>query len=396
MKRKEYIIIKPLLCILSVIPILLSTGCWDRVEVNDIALIMASAFDTAPDGKLLGTSQVMLPSGGGLGAGEAGAGSESKKSFIVESAVGIDPGEAQSQIQMGFSRRLFRGHRRVIVIGEELAKLGIGEVLDSISRDPQNRLRTHMLVAKGSRGSDILRMKYPMERVPAEAMREMINIGVGVEVTIRDFLIASSSEGIQPIATVIEADKGTEGFKLAGIAVFKDLKLVGYLDGESTNGYLWLAGRLHNGLVTTEIPGIEGEISIDVITSDVKIKPYINGDKIKFEVLLSGEGAIHGNGTKLDFTNPKNTKLAEEAAEEEIKKQVLTTIKIIKDEFKADIVGFGSVINRENPKEWKKLKNKWDEVFPNTEIEVTVDFAAKQTGMSGPPLYLRENEVIKE
>lgn len=46
------------------------TGCWDRVEINDLALVLASGFDLTKDGQLEITEQIALPSGIGMpGAG---------------------------------------------------------------------------------------------------------------------------------------------------------------------------------------------------------------------------------------------------------------------------------------------------------------------------------------
>lgn len=395
-KRKMHLKFLIGICGITVFSMLFMTGCWDRVEINDLALITATAYDLAPRDELQYTVQIMLPAGGASAASQSSTGSQQKKSFTVETAVGIDPGDAERKIQKIFPRKLFRGHRRVIIIGEALAMHGLEKMLDSIGRDPQNRLRTDVLVAKGKKGLDLLNTDYPMERVPAEAMREMVSIGIGVDVNIRDFLIAASSEGTQPIAATIEQDESKEGFKLTGIAIFKGLKLAGYLDAEDTEGYLWVRGKYKKGIIATTVPENEGVIRINVKNAKTKVTPEIRDGKVKIYLDLKGEGSIFGNSTNLDFTVPANITLAQEAIKTKIKTQVENTLKVTQKDYGADIFGFGTTISQHKPKEWKLLREKWNKIFPDVEVYVSTSFKIRMPGMSGPPLYLNEDEVKKK
>src|SRR5690349_11685006 len=99
--RRVHMKVKQGLLGILILSVLNMTGCWDRVEVNDIALIMGTAFDSAPGGKLQMTSQIMVPSqaSGGTGAGGQGGLVGKDEGFFTESAVGIDPGDALSKLQ---------------------------------------------------------------------------------------------------------------------------------------------------------------------------------------------------------------------------------------------------------------------------------------------------------
>lgn len=379
-------------CKIFIIFMLFATGCWDRTEINDIALITASAYDLVPEGGIRYTIQLMLPSAGGAKSGQGSSGGSKKTDFIVETAVGADVGEAEKNIQKRFPRKLFRGHRRVIVIGEDLARNGMREILDSVSRDPQNRLRTNVLVAEGISGCDLLKIDYPLERVPAEAMREMTQIGIGIEANIRDFLIAKSSQGIQPIGVSISPRNNKEGFDETGIAVFKDMQLAGYLKGEEIEGYLWVTGKFKNSTITTTVPGKEGTIRINVKSTDAKITPEIEGNKVSIYIDLKGEGSVYGNSTQLDLSIPKNILLAQEAIKEKIKNIVQNTVQLAQKEYKSDIFGFGSIISQHNAKEWKLLRESWDDAFSDVKVFVSTDFKIRTSGMSGLPLYLDESE----
>lgn len=384
------------MCGMMIVFMLLVSGCWDRAEINDLGLINATAYDAAPDGGIQYSIQVLIPSGGGGDSGGGSSGAQKKKSFVVETATGMDPGDAEKNIQKKFPRRLFRGHRRVIIIGEDLARKGLDMMLDSIGRDPQNRLRTNVLVAKGKKGIDILKMDYPLERIPSEAMREMVTIGIEVNANIRDLLIAASGVGTQPIAVAIGPGEDEKSFKPLGIALFKDLKLAGYINTEETDGYLLAVGKYRKGVIAAKVPKNDGVIRVNIKNAKTKITPEIKGKKPRISIKIKGEGSVYGNSTKLDLSVPKYLELAQRQIQEKIKEQVESTIKKVQQEYNTDIFCFGSYFMQYKPKEWKKLESKWSDIFPVLKVSVSVDFKLKTSGMSGPPLYLKEKEVKKK
>ena len=208
------------------------SGCWDRMEMNDLAFVTGTAMDLSDDGNMLLCSlQIATPSTeGGMGGG-----SGSKDKFFVISAEGKNGNEIHQKLQKKSSRILFYSHRSVVFISERLAKHGIQGVLDIFTHDPRNRLKTYIMVVKGEEGKNILQMNYPLKQVPIEAVREMENSGDDLAVTLKDFFISSESEGVHPVVGVIESDIHSKSphkqlFRLAGAGVFKDLKLSGLLD----------------------------------------------------------------------------------------------------------------------------------------------------------------------
>jgi spore germination protein KC len=73
----------------------------------------------------------------------------------------------------------------------------------------------------------------------------------------------------------------------------------------------------------------------------------------------------------------------------------MNTITKVQKRYKVDSVGFGQEIYRNKPKQWKALKEQWDHTFPDVDIAVEVKLNVTGTGMSGAPLHLHEEEIIK-
>jgi spore germination protein KC len=378
--------------------LLLMTGCWDRTEINDIAFVMGTSMDLGKDGKILGSVQIAIPP-----AGQSGLGGSTKEKFFILSAEGKNSSEVIGKLQERLSRRLFYAHRSVIFIGEALARHGVKNVLDHFSRDPRSRLRTFIMVARGREGRELLNVRYPFEQASAEAVREMEVAGTGVGVTMRDLYIVTSSEGISPVMGAIAPaipSKGMDNSKnkivrLAGTAVFKDFKLVGYLSSNETRALLWITGKLRTGRITANV-GKSGNVGMVLTDTRRIITPELKKGRIEMKVRLEGNGSVFENNTPLDIGQPLNLKVVQKALEETVKKEVRSLILAAQKKYKVDILGFGQMIYRENPRQWNKLKDQWDKRFPQVDVSLSVKLTIQGTGMAGPPLLLPEKEIKKK
>ncbi|MCZ8511546.1 Ger(x)C family spore germination protein [Paenibacillus filicis] len=389
---------KPFMLIGLLFIVLITSGCWDHTEINDIAFVMGSAIDLGSDGDIVGSAQIAVPASGL--AGPSAGGGQQKKFFVI-TASGKNITEVIQRLQKKLSRRLFLAHRSTVFIGEQLAKHGIKDVLDNYTHDPRNRLRTNIMVVKGREGRDILQIQYPFEQVPTEAVKEMEFLGIETVVNLRDLFKTALSEGINPVMGVIEPDVVSKGmkqsennmFRLSGTAVFKNFKLAGFLNEKETGGLLWVTGKMKLGRVTAHLPEGNGNVGMVLTSTKRRITPVIRGNKVKINVQLQGEGSLYENNTSLDVGQLKNLELVQHALEKSVEKQVQDFLSKIQKQYKVDIVGFGQEIYRNQPKQWKALKDQWDTKFPEADISIAVKLSVHGTGMAGPPILLNEKEI---
>ncbi|MGG2067075.1 Ger(x)C family spore germination protein [Bacillus sp. S14(2024)] len=390
------------LCTILVVSLFFLTGCWDRTELNDLAIELGWGLDQAKNNKVKISAQFIIPSKMGMGqSGRSAAG----KSVFIETGTGKDTIEAGQMIQTKLSREIFRGHQRVILIGEQLARHGLAPVLDVYSRDPDIRLRADALVVKGSTAEQFLEASKPLEAIPAlGALKEHMQIEELGDTSLLNFLIAGTSDGITPILPVIKLthiskkqDKTEfKGFQIVGGAVFnKDLKLVGYINIQEWLTTLWLVNRLSKQNITATVPKENGSASLYMTKIGRKIIPIIRGNTIKYDILLSGEGVIRENNTNLDLTQPKNLTLLEHVLEKKAEKQALQTIKKVQKQYGTDIFGLGEAIHQKYPSQWKGLKKNWDKQFRKVEVSVHANLTIRRVGLTGPSLQLKKNEIKK-
>ncbi|CAM3396835.1 Ger(x)C family spore germination protein [Paenibacillus lupini] len=387
---------KPFLRICLILSIFMTSGCWDRTEINDLAFITGTAFDLTDNGKYLLSLQFAIPSSSQNG----GSGGQQQKFFVL-SATGKNANEAFEKIQKKNSRKLFTAHRSVILIGESLGRQGINDLLDVFSHDPRQRLKTYIMLVKGGEARKVLQTRYPFDQLPMEAVKEMESQQTEIATSLRDFFMAASSPGIYPIVGVIEAD--SEGsnpsknnvFKLGGSAVFKDLKLVGLLDGNETDGLNWARGHMKDGRINAELVDGKGNVGMVVTHANRMIKTDLQGDRIQFKIILHGKGTLIENNTDLDVSLPKNLTLVQDALEKSAEKQIHVAVNKLQKQFKADAIGLGRELYRDKPNDWKLIRNEWDQNFAEADVTVDVTLTIGGFGMVGPPLQLNEEGIKK-
>ncbi|MFS8514751.1 MAG: hypothetical protein LOD87_13690, partial [Planifilum fulgidum] len=134
---------KRALCLLWVASLLILSGCWDRKELNEIALIRAIGIDRTEDGQVEVTLLQAIPQR----AEDAGGGEKTGGTQRVLSARSINIPEAKAKLQQKLGREIFTGHQEVVVFGERMARTGIREALDYMARQPQVRLDAVVFVS---------------------------------------------------------------------------------------------------------------------------------------------------------------------------------------------------------------------------------------------------------
>ena len=383
-----------------------TTGC-DRREMNDIAIVLGWGMDQKDDGKYVASAQFAIPSKLANSAGGGGGGG-AEDGYLLETATGKNPTDAAQNMQLKLSRTIFASHRKLIVLGEDVAKNGITNIIDEYSRNPDVRLRTDVFVVKGAKAADFLSMPYKLEKIPALGpIKIHESVGGTESATFKEFLQDASSDGINPSLPTIEiVNSGSSGnssqsgnaktFKITGRALFdNNLKMVGYLTPSEAKDRFFIKGELKKNVFTVNVPEGDGNISFDGSKYKSKIKPVLKGENINFIVSLSAKGMIRENNTNLDLKSSKNIAFIETALQKQIAKEVSATISHVQKDFGIDVFGFGQAVHRKYPKEWRTLKRNWNADFSEAKVTVKADITVEAVGATGPSLQLKESRIKK-
>jgi spore germination protein KC len=368
------------------------SGCWDRREVNDIAIVLATGIDKTNNNKIELSVQIIIPTAmGGGQQGSVGGG----RTTAVKKATGTTIFDAMSHLQEEIPRYIFWGQNQIIVFGDTLAKEGIHKYIDFFVHHPSQRIRSFVFVNQG-KAIDVLKTIPALERSSTEIPRELAKFHIGLSLTLRELLNMLDSEGESAAVPSIKVEKepdGTSGVHLSGTAVFKKDKLKGFINDKVTRGVMWIRDEMKLSSVTVKPKGADALISFNLIHSNTKLIPKVENGKWKMTIKIVTEDDMVENQTTLNVSNPKVSKSLEKQLVQKINKRVRIALGRVQKEMKVDILGFAEVFHRYYPEEWSKMKGQWSDKFPEVEVEVDTKAYIRRPGMSTIPEGAPETEV---
>lgn len=386
-----------LLLILLVFCCLTLSGCWDRIEINDLAIVSGAAIDLGNKKNEI-TLSVQILSPRAL-SGSQGGSSYSTKMAIVRSAQGINIADAMSKLQKKLSRKIFLGHCKVYIFGERLAKAGISDMTDFISRHPETRNRAQIYVSKGD-ASSILQVIPPLERYSSEVLRELAKQNVGESVTLvdlRQMMQGQVHTCLLPMVAILppqgQVKKEETIPYLVGTAVFDQGKMVGSLSGRITRGVMWLRDEIQRSTVTVKLKNAKGFITVSPIREHSRLEPRIENGKWIMKVQVVSEGDIVENGTNLNLSDPKWVAEIEEALRKDIETRIQLALDTLQKRMKVDIIEFGPTFYQKYPQQFNQVKDRWQEQFAEIEVALEVNTIVRRAGLAAGPAGIPQSNV---
>lgn len=372
--------------LMLLLPIFLFTGCFNYRELNEIAIASAIGLDKTGDGYVV-TIQVMNTKK----ASETGTSNEQLK-FITFTTSGVTLQDAIRKSILDSSRRIYPNHVQTLIIGEDLAKNGISDVLDMFFRGVEFRKQTPVLIAKNSTAEEVLNVVTPLESLNSKNIRDGLSVdskylGIGDNISFEDLVgtfLDSNKEIILPSVSI----NGTksEGEKIENIetadpsvrliesslAVFKDDHLVGFLDNKQSIDLNFVRNKINNTILTYEC-GDNKYLSSEIMSNKTSIE--FSESPLKAHIKINGILNINEITCDIDLEDPVVIDEIEADLEEELKNDVYNTIKYIIEEYNSDVFGFRDFLYKNKTKYYKEIKDDWyDSIFPNMDIDVDVNF----------------------
>ncbi|PZT54173.1 hypothetical protein DN757_18540 [Paenibacillus silvae] len=381
---------------------LVMTGCWSRIEVNDISIVTAMAIDKQTDGNIQIALQIPIPSRLSS-SGSAGNGTEKSPSALLVSEKGSTIMDAYRRLEEKLSRRVFFSQLRFVIIGEQAARDGIQPLLDFFVRGNTSRPRSYVLFSEGQ-GIDMLKLSSALERYSTEVIREEEKLGTGLQVMQSEFVDMLSSKGMAAVAAKVTMRKpdpsdhrgpdsnpnNKDTPAIAGTAVIRQGKLVGWLNEEETRGLLWMKDKLKKGVITTDVPKERGggKISVQIIKGKTKLKALLQGYNVKFVATVRTKCELLENSSQLDASNPQDLRYMGSLLEKNLEKRIQDTVDRAQ-KLKADIFGFGNMLYQSHPSVWNgHFKDEWASVFSQMEILTSTQVTIVRTGLTNKSIYI--------
>jgi spore germination protein KC len=383
------------------------TGCWDRIEIEERAILLGISVDVAKpqdakqekqvthlketnkysEGKILLTAQLAVPGRIPLGpTGGGGGGGGTQKPVWVISAVGASIDDAMMTLQQQVAFRLFFGHLRVIVISEDIAKKGIQNLNDYMRRNPEVRRTVWLLVSKGEAKKAMLATP-PLERVPTTYLTSTMDQAVKLGKLPPDFAgifwSATSSKGQDPFLPYIEVRENN--IFTEGLAYFKGNKMVGATEPLEI-GYVMALRNVKTGGYSVLLPigKSSNTVTLETTSRDTKVKAEIKNGMPHFTLDVHLDmNIIEKSSEAFQIGGPDVIQQIQKRLTEASEKGQLNMIKKTQEKG-ADIFGFGEYVRAKFPSYWNqeiKTKSRWEEMYKKVTFDNHVTMNIRRVGM---------------
>ncbi len=371
---------------------LLVSGCWDQVELEQLAMVIGVGIDYEPETKEIKlVTEIMKP--GQMkspGPSTSVTGSEDSEGavFLLESK-GRTVFEAVRELARENSRRTKWTHSEVIILGKSVVEKGASNFLDYFIRDPEPRPLQWILVAE-TESKTVFEAKPELESAVAMAvdgLLENAKLTSKVQpVDLIQFISYLISKTTSPTAPIITASNEGDNKKLelSGTAVFKKDKMVGRLNLVETRGMLWVTGKVKSGVIVIDL-GDEQWNCLKIIRAKSSFKPRLKDGELEVEVNVNLITTLGGQISDVDMSTSEGLKILEKLAAKEINKEVMGAVKKAQS-LRTDIFGFGEAFHRKYPKRWAKLEPDWEQLFPKIKVKVRSNVIVELVGKTTKPL----------
>ena len=415
---------------LFIVVLLSSTGCGNRVEINDRSIVLGVAIDKplAPEentknqkqqgetqkGKQQGKASgaqgqgaegflraepppkdqtpryamtietpiiAQLGSNSGGGGGGGGGGQGAGKSWVITST-GNTIWDIERSLSIRAGRQDFYGHLVVIVVSEEVAREGIEPVLDFFTRRREVQQNIKLAISNGEARKvlQVIPVEESFAAFYVDAMLESLyRTGAKINTDMLEIRrsLAESGNAVLPRVRASSSSEIVAG----GAAVVKKWKFRGWLSEFETSGYNIVQNNLIGGSINVVDPKNKfGLLTVLVRNIHTKRSVKLERGKPVYKIEITSEWDIVEKGTGTDLWDTNYLHQVESRLELEIQRRTLHVIDKMQREFRTDIFGFGGMVFHKYPDYWDSVKKQWDDkYFPQAKVNIEVSAKIRRT-----------------
>ncbi len=388
-------------------------SCWDSRELDEQVHVLTGYMDLEEDGMIRLTVEALsLMSAGGA---------TPSTSHTILSARGPSPGEAAWQMIWMSEGEVNWIHTNAMIIGEALARQGLAPIIDSML-EPYDLRRGIRLAVVPGKAADILSGRLTASR-HSEQLAGMFTNGEllgALRSDINSFVKQLKTEGVDPATRrfillpplpVEHAVEHTQGggmggagsqaggggagagggegggateappvVTMNGMAIFRDDKLVGFLEQFEAFGLEWLMGPIRGRHIWVPVEPVREGIGLWVYNSAPRTEVEETPDGLVVRCGLTAVADIEEMLTGGDIATPADIAAIEVLAARYIESEIESALAYVTD-WGADPLGFGRDLSRHQPDVWDKYRAEWPRGLSEARLEVHCDVTIIGTGM---------------
>jgi spore germination protein KC len=381
--------------------LLLLTGCWDIVPIEEVGFVGLVALDRDQKGyhvlfelpTPIGNASGSQAGGSGGSSGVGGGPASQSSGGIAVRGDGATFEAALTHAQARAPVRIWFGVTQVVMATERAARSGaLASTLDFFDRSREARSIVWVFLIPDRTFAQVTET-LPQGNLPGlplatEALLGRIRSPIK-PVRMYEFLRDAADPGRSAFLPVVDVAAGN--FRFVGQAALPGGRLVGVLPTAANRGLAWLL-PIPTQELEVEVPKAPG-LAVSFRRPTHSFHPFYDrqGHLKGFRVDLHADMDVlqEGRGGVPDLRSPKAmTRLATTAAA-----HVLADAKaslVAAQALHADIYGFGDVLRSEHPLLFARLARHWqDKVFPRLAFVVTVRIVPAAPGLLSRPSVIQ-------
>jgi spore germination protein KC len=305
-------------------------------------------------------------------------------------------------------------HCKMLVVGEDVARQGLGDIWGPLFRYREFRGAMFVLVARGT-AKEFLEANKPVFNISTSKYFEMTlasgsDAGYYLRTSLHQFYTRLKSKSIQSYAPLVAVNpqsgqgesttkkvpggkiegyiagdiprQGGNPIEFAGTAIFSGDKMVGTLSTTETRMLAMLLGEYPHGFLSVQdplAPKFFANVNLHLgSTPKIKVVLVEGRPVITVTILLEGEFTNLPSG--INYEEESYLKLYEAQVNKVVQQEMVNMIRHTQ-ELNSDVAGFGYYIRPffSNYHEYENCN--WLEEYGQAQVHVTINTKVRRTGL---------------
>ncbi|MDR7865909.1 MAG: Ger(x)C family spore germination protein [Sporomusaceae bacterium] len=391
----------------------LLAGCHGARETEEVAFVTALGLDSAADGKYKITFTVEIPRA--VGASGGGGPEAPHGPAVVTSIVAPSVAEARNLLAATMSRFSDASHLKAILIGEDLARAGIRDIIAPFTRFREYRGTIFVFVVSGTAENFMLKNTPMVDYLPSKWYESMMISGEDSHYYLRrdlhDLYLGLKNPGRAAFTTylavnpLVGRDKpagprtprtpadpyiaggiprsGTGNpAEVAGLAVFAADKMVGVLGTADTRILAILNNKYHNSRFVLDDPLQPGKIINIRLRNGAKpqIETELADGRMAIKIKVFLEAELSANPGGINYEKGEYRKLLEERVSAVITREIVDFVGRTQA-LGSDVFGFGRFLRSRYATYGMFVRAAVDSLYPAAAVEVAVITSFRRSGL---------------
>lgn len=352
------------LLLLSVVMLFSFSSCNSATNLSDMSVAQGVSIDCS--GEFTRVCVQFLD----LSKGSATSDGVDNNITSVTGGSGENISKAVSNASAGLTGPIFFGQNKIIVFGDEYAKLGLDGIGDYALRAVDSR--PDVLVALCNENAEkVIRSKQENAKIPAQSLYDMIKtgerVGLSISISANELMNAYSDETSDVCLPCLSVND--EKTYCNGIVIFSSQKPAALLDDGETFGFLLMNNLIKGGALNVYDEKL-GNVSFEIKSTKIKKTASPIGETIEFDCKLKAKLILNNTQKGIVVkTSEEDISRLEVLANKELERLCTDAVKKCL-ESKSDALFIGKMLAKSDFDAYNKMKNNWRENLENVKFNI--------------------------